>query len=546
MGGTTHSSTDPFPPLLDVSDVTRSFPGVRALSGMRLDLRHGEVLALVGENGAGKSTLMRLLSGVDQPDTGRFLLDGREIRPSGPGHARSLGIGIIHQEFSLVPDLTVAQNLFLGREPRRWRWFVDRRALDRRAAELVAELGLPLDPDAPVATLSVAHQQLVEIARALSHRPRVLIMDEPTAALDADEVETLHALIRRFQGPNTGVIYISHRMDEIRRVADRITVIRDGRYVATRAVSTTSTDEVVSLMVGRAVATSTAPAPTRVARRPGPVVLSVRGLSTRGLLRDVSFDLHEGEILGFAGLMGAGRTETARALVGADPSTGGTVEVRGRPARIRNPAEAAALGVGYLSEDRKRYGLLLDHDVGTNITLAALASRFATAGVVRRRAARTAAQGYVRALGVRTPSLDRPVRNLSGGNQQKVVLARWLARDCDVLIVDEPTRGVDVGAKEEIHQLLEGLANDGTSVIVISSELPEVLRLSDRVVVMSEGRVTGILPAAEASQEAIMRYATLRPENTGTPPPDRDAPGDQYRAGAPDPTAPEHGREARP
>nr|WP_085944891.1 sugar ABC transporter ATP-binding protein [Actinoalloteichus spitiensis] len=511
---------------------------------MRLDLRHGEVLALVGENGAGKSTLMRLLSGVDQPDTGRFLLDGREIRPSGPGHARSLGIGIIHQEFALVPDLTVAQNLFLGREPRRWRWFVDRRALDRRAAELVDELGLPLDPDAPVGALSVAHQQLVEIAKALSHRPRVLIMDEPTAALDADEVEALHALIRRFSGPNTGVIYISHRMDEIRRIADRITVIRDGRYVATRAVSTTSTDEVVSLMVGRAVPTSPAAPPAR-RRRPGPVVLSVRGLSTRELLRDVSFDLHRGEILGFAGLMGAGRTETARALVGADPVTGGTIAVRGRPVRIRNPAEAAALGVGYLSEDRKRLGLLLDHDVGTNITLSALASHFATAGVVRRRAARAAAQRYVRALGVRTPSLDRPVQHLSGGNQQKVVLARWLARDCDVLIVDEPTRGVDVGAKEEIHQLLEGLADEGTAVIVISSELSEVLRLADRVVVMSEGRVTGVLPAAEASQEAIMRYATLRPENTGTPPPE-GPPANQHRAATAPQAEPEHGRRSRP
>ncbi|SFQ10852.1 ribose transport system ATP-binding protein [Amycolatopsis arida] len=498
-------------PLLEVEGVAKSFPGVRALRDMRLELRSGEVLALVGENGAGKSTLMKLLSGISTADAGTFTLDGAPYRPAGPRHALELGISIIHQEFNLVPHLTVAQNILIGREPRRGRLLLDERALNAAAAELLDRLRLPLDPRAVVGDLTVANQQMVEIAKALSHDPRVLIMDEPTAALNDAEVATLHELIRRFVRPGTGVIYISHRMEEITRIADRVTVIRDGEYVDTLDVASAATSDIIALMVGRAIDTAARPENVRPDRD---VVLTVEGLRTRDLLTDVSFDLRHGEILGFAGLMGAGRTEVARALVGADPITAGTITVHGRPARIANPAEAARLGIGYLSEDRKRFGLLLDQDVASNIALSALRDRFTQAGFVRDRALRAAARATADTLRVKTPSLSQVTRHLSGGNQQKVVIARWLVKDCDVLVFDEPTRGIDVGAKEEIYQLLNELAAQGKSIIMISSELPEILRMSHRVVVMSEGRVTGVFDAAEATQETIMHYATLRPDGT--------------------------------
>ncbi|WAL69371.1 sugar ABC transporter ATP-binding protein [Amycolatopsis cynarae] len=495
--------------LLEVEGVNKSFPGVRALHDMRLELRSGEVLALVGENGAGKSTLMKLLSGIHTPDSGSFRLGGRPYEPSGPRHALETGISIIHQEFNLVPHLTVAQNIFIGREPRRARVLLDERRLNADAGELLDRLHLPLDPRAVAGELSVAHQQMVEIAKALSHRPRVLIMDEPTAALNDVEVATLHELIRRFTGPGTGVIYISHRMEEIKRIADRVTVIRDGEYIGTREMAGVSTPEIIALMVGRAIDTEARPQDVRADRE---VVLSVQGLSTKTLLKDVSFDLRHGEILGFAGLMGAGRTEVARALVGADRATGGSLTLHGRPVRIGNPADAAKLGIGYLSEDRKRYGLLLEQDVKANIVLSALRDSFTRAGFVADRALRATAERYVGTLRIKTPSVDQTAKNLSGGNQQKVVIAKWLAKDCDVLIFDEPTRGIDVGAKEEIYQLLGELAAQGKSIIMISSELPEILRMSHRVVVMSEGRVTRVLPAAEATQETIMHYATVRPD----------------------------------
>ncbi|WP_199432344.1 sugar ABC transporter ATP-binding protein [Qaidamihabitans albus] len=496
-------------PLLEVEGVSKSFPGVRALSDMRLDLRHGEVLALVGENGAGKSTLMKLLSGIHSADAGRFRLEGRPLEVTGPAEALELGISIIHQEFNLMPHLTVAQNIFIGREPRRWRLLLDERALNAKAAELIERLGLPLDPGAVVGDLTVANQQMVEIAKALSYDAKVLIMDEPTAALNDVEVATLHELIRRFVGTGMGVIYISHRMEEIKAIADRVTVIRDGEYAGTLDSHATTTREIISLMVGRTIAGDARPEGVRDDR---PVLLEVRGLSTKSLLKDVSFDLRQGEILGFAGLMGAGRTEVARALVGADRSDGGTVTLRGTPVRIGNPADAVRHGIGYLSEDRKRFGLLLDQSVKANISLASLRERFATAGFVRDKAARARAGEYVGTLRIKTPTLEQQAKNLSGGNQQKVVVAKWLVKDCDVLIFDEPTRGIDVGAKEEIYQLLNELAGQGKSIIMISSELPEILRMSHRVVVMSEGRVTRVLESDEATQESIMHFATLRPD----------------------------------
>ena len=493
--------------LLEVEGVSKRFPGVRALDDMHLTLRHNEVLALVGENGAGKSTLMKLLSGIYTPDAGRFWLDGAALAVSGPKHALEMGISFIHQEFNLMPHLTVAQNIFIGREPRRGRFLLSERALNQRAAELLDRLGLRLDVKRAVADLSVAKQQMVEIAKALSFNPRVLIMDEPTAALNDAEVQTLHDLIRRFKRDDTGVIYISHRIDELKAISDRITVIRDGHFVATVDTAATTTREVVSLMVGRTITSDARPVGVREDRE---VVLSVEGLCTKELLKDVSFDLEKGEILGLAGLMGAGRTELARALVGADKVSAGVVRLRGERITIRNPADAARYRIGYLSEDRKHLGLLLEQDVSANIALTSLQERFSRRGFVNVRAARAAAKRLVTTLGVKTPSVLQTVKNLSGGNQQKVVIAKWLLKDCDVLIFDEPTRGIDVGAKEEIYALLNDLAAQGKSIIMISSELPEVLRMSHRVVVMTEGRVSAVLDHT-ATQEDVMHYATLRP-----------------------------------
>jgi ribose transport system ATP-binding protein len=495
--------------LLEVEGVSKAFPGVKALDDMHINLRHNEVLALVGENGAGKSTLMKLLSGVYVADSGKFRLDGKPLEVTGPKDALETGISIIHQEFSLMPHLTVAQNIYIGREPRSGRFLLSERELNRRASELVERLQLPLNVKQLVGSLTVAKQQMVEIARALSYDARVLIMDEPTAALNDEEVRTLHALIRRFKSEDTGVIYISHRMDELKVISDRITVIRDGQYIDTVNTADTTMKEVISLMVGRPVTSEVRPENVREDR---PVVLSVEGLCTKTLLKDVSFELREGEILGFAGLMGAGRTEVARALVGADKISAGVIRLRGRPLTVPNPAEAAKHRIGYLSEDRKHLGLLLEQDVSSNVAISSLGEHFSKAGFVDFKAIRSRSQTMVGTLSIKTPSVSQTTKNLSGGNQQKVVIAKWLVKDCDILIFDEPTRGIDVGAKEEIYNLLNELADQGKSIIMISSELPEVLRMSHRIVVMTEGRVSGVLDQSEATQESVMHYATLRPD----------------------------------
>src|SRR4051812_49045096 len=398
--------------LLKVQGVSKSFPGVKALEDMHLELRAGEVLGLVGENGAGKSTLMKLLSGIYSADEGEFVYNGEPYEATSAKHALELGISIIHQEFNLMPDLTVAQNLFIGREP--GGFFTSERRLNARAQELIARLHLPLRPKQLVGDLTVAKQQMVEIGKALSYDAKLLIMDEPTAALNDAEVEVLHGLIRRFVRPDTGVIYISHRMDELRRIADRVTVIRDGRYVGTRVTADTTMKEVISMMVGRELSGTAKPVGVRGDRE---VVLEVSGLCTKDLLRDVSFELRKGEILGFAGLMGAGRTEVARAIVGADKVSAGTIRLRGREIRIRNPAEAARHGIGYLSEDRKHFGLLLEQDVSANIGLSALEERFQQWGFVREKAMRAASREYVDRLRIKTPSVTQTPKNLSGGNQ---------------------------------------------------------------------------------------------------------------------------------
>ncbi|GAA3634704.1 sugar ABC transporter ATP-binding protein [Microbacterium awajiense] len=492
----------PATPLLSIRGAEKGFPGVQALSDVDLDLGYGEVLALVGENGAGKSTLMKLLSGIYAPDAGEFVLEGKPFRPESPKHAQELGISIIHQELNLMPDLTVAQNIFIGREPRRFGVLSDRK-LRRNTQELLDRLELRLRPDAIVGDLSVARQQMVEIAKALSYNARVLIMDEPTAALNEAEVETLFTLIRRFVTPQTGVIYISHRMQELAQIADAVTVLRDGANAGDRVMAETNDREIISLMVGRTISVEQRPQPAD----PGKALLSVKNLSTTHLLRDVSFEARAGEILGFAGLMGAGRTELARAIIGADPISGGTVEIHGTVEKVTSPALAARRGIGYLSEDRKKLGVLVDRDVRENIALPSLPS-FLKGPIVDVKRMDQVARDYIIALRIKTPSTTQEVRNLSGGNQQKVGIAKWLERDCDILIFDEPTRGIDVGAKEEIYGLLNRLAGQGKAIIVISSDLPEVLRVSHRIAVMCEGRLTAVIPNDEATQENLMEYAT--------------------------------------
>ena len=493
--------------LIEAQGIEKSFPGVRALRGVKFDLRPGEVHALMGENGAGKSTLMKILTGVYQPDAGEIRVDGTAVTIPGPQAAQALGIGIIHQELYLMNHLTAAQNIFIGREPRRGLgMFVDEGKMNADAAALFKRMQVKIDPSAEVGHMTVARQQLVEIAKALSFNSKVLIMDEPTSALNAAEVEHLFAIIRDLRARGVGVVYISHKMDEIMRISDRITVMRDGQYIDTLPAAGTSISRIISLMVGRELADAT----RAEGQARDEVALRVEGLNRGTAIRDVSFQLRQGEILGFAGLMGAGRTEVARAIFGADPIDSGTIHVHGKPQKIASPQAAVRLGLAYLSEDRKHFGLVTPMSVVDNVTMASWA-RFASAKIWMRNSdlRRTAAE-YVQLLKVKTPSVDQETRLLSGGNQQKVVIAKWLLRNCDILFFDEPTRGIDVGAKAEIYKMLQALAAEGKAIVVISSELEEVLRLSHRIVVMCEGRITGELDGKTATQESIMTLATQR------------------------------------
>ncbi len=505
---TTEAGTDGVRPVVSMRGIEKRFPGVHALKNVRFELMPGEVHALMGENGAGKSTLMKILSGIYPKDDGEVLVDGQPVVIESPRAAQDLGISIIHQELSLMNDLTAAQNIFIGREPRLRFGRLDEAALNRQTAEIFASMNLKLAPRAQVGGLTIAKQQMVEIAKALSFHSRVLIMDEPTAALNNAEIEELFVIIRRLKAEGVGIIYISHKMDELKRIADRVTVMRDGQYVDTVSAADTPVSEIISMMVGRALTDSAVEVPDL---DQAPVALEVKGLTRGREIRNVSFSVRKGEILGFAGLMGAGRTEVARAIFGADPREAGEISIHGAPVDIRTPADAVAAGIGYLSEDRKHFGLAVGMDVRANVAMASLERFTGRLGALDEAGMRDAARGYIDQLAIRTPSDRQEVRLLSGGNQQKVVIAKWLLRDCDILIFDEPTRGIDVGAKSEIYKLLNGLAAQGRAIIVISSELPEVLRLSHRIAVMCEGRLTGILPGgAETSQEDIMRLATER------------------------------------
>jgi ribose transport system ATP-binding protein len=494
--------------LVLMEGIDKSFPGVRALDNCQIELRSGEIHALVGENGAGKSTLMKVLSGIYARDAGTITYKGQEVEIPTPKAAQDLGISMIHQELNLMNHLTVAQNIFIGREPKRFGGvLLDEVALNRQTEELFERMNLDIDPRIKVADISVAKQQMVEIAKALSYNSEVLIMDEPTAALTDSEIEELFVFIRKLRDQGVGIIYISHRLEELKQITNRITVMRDGHYIDTVDTQETPTDTIINMMVGRTIFEATPELPEDSSQA---VVLEVRNLNQGKAVKDVSFTLKRGEILGFAGLMGAGRTEVARAIFGADPIDSGEIYMHGEKIQIKSPKDAVAHGIGYLSEDRKQYGLAVGMDVETNVVLASYDKFLGFAGWVNAAKTKETAIHYVDALSIKTPGIKQQVNNLSGGNQQKVVIGKWLTADTEILIFDEPTRGIDVGAKSEIYKLLNDLTRQGKSIIMISSELPEILRMSHRVIVMCEGRITGELPVEEATQEKIMRFATQR------------------------------------
>jgi ABC-type sugar transport system ATPase subunit len=510
-------------PLLYMEDVSKSFPGVLALDKVSLEVRHGEILGLIGENGAGKSTLMKILSGVYPLDSGQLYLLGQPVTIQNPHHAQQLGISIIYQEFNLMPNLTVMENVYIGREP--GRVFVDRRQLRERTQDLLRRLGVDLLPTATVRDLSVAEQQMAEIAKALSMEVRVIIMDEPTSALSDAEVQRLFSIMRELQRDGISVIFISHRLEEVLTICDRITVLRDGKNVGSVEAAAANEDTLISMMVGRSLdeffhkggVLKRRVEAGQVAGPQGEVVLRVRGLTRTGskldpsaiVLDNIDLDVRRGEILGLAGLVGAGRTEIARSIFGADVADAGEIYVEGEPADIHSPLDAIRYGIGFVPEDRKAQGLILGMALRENISLPSL-DRFTRFGFVDSSQEDNVVQEFVDRLQIRTPGLEQRVRNLSGGNQQKVIISKWLMLRPKILIMDEPTRGIDVAAKTEIYYLMDQLAQEGVGIIMISSELPELLAMSDRIACISEGHVAGILERDEATPERVMRYCTVR------------------------------------
>ena len=492
--------------LLTMKNIKKSFSGVAALKNAELELNKGEVVALMGENGAGKSSLMKILTGIYSKDEGTVTFEGKEVEYKSVSESEEAGIAIVHQELNMMNDLTVAQNLFIGKE-RKKGIFIDDAKMAEDAKELFKKLNVDINPNVKIGNLTVGKQQMVEIAKAISTNAKVIVFDEPTAALTDSEIEELFKVINDLRAKGTGIIYISHRMDEINVISDKVIVMRDGEYVGTLVTKECTKDDIIKMMVGRTVFME--PKTKSDVAADAEVVLRCENLNRGKHVRDVSFDLRKGEILGFSGLMGAGRTEVARLIFGADPMDSGKIYIHGKEVSIKSTKDAVNAGIGYLSEDRKRYGLLVDKSVEENTCLSSL-EKFTKGLFIDGSKSKTVSEKYVQELRTKTPSVTQIIKKLSGGNQQKVVIAKWLVKDSEILIFDEPTRGIDVGAKSEIYDLMERLVKEGKSIIMISSELPEVLRMSDRVVVMCEGRITGCLDISEASQEGIMTCATNR------------------------------------
>ena len=490
--------------ILTMKGIDKSFPGVHALDHVDLEIRKGEVLALMGENGAGKSTLMKVLTGIYKKDSGTITYEGKEVEFTNTREAQDAGIVIVHQELNMLGHLTVAQNLFIGREFMNGAK-IDDKKMNEEAKKLFDKLNVDIDPTETMSNLTVGKQQMCEIAKAVSFDAKVIIFDEPSAALTETEIEAMFEIIRDLKKRDIAMVYISHRMDEIKVITDRVTVMRDGTYVGTIITKDSTKEDIINMMVGRVIYED--PKTHSMVAPDAPVVLKVEHLNAGKMVQDVSFELRRGEILGFSGLMGAGRTETARALFGADPKESGEIYINGEKVTINSPRDAVRCGIGYLSEDRKRYGCVVQKTVAENTTMATM-KNFMNGLFINKKKEAEVAQQYVEALATKTPSVDQLVVNLSGGNQQKVVIAKWLTRDCDILIFDEPTRGIDVGAKNEIYKLMNKLAAEGKSIIMISSEMTEILRMSDRIVVMCEGKKTGEIDISEATQENIMNLAT--------------------------------------
>ena len=489
--------------VLELKNIAKRFGGVEVLHGVSFGLRPGEVHALLGENGAGKSTLIKVITGIHQPDGGEIFLNDKRLHFDDPLQARLAGIAAIYQELSLCPDLNVAENIFLGRQPTTVGGSINWRKLYSEADRLLTSLGVHLDLKAKARSLSIAQMQSVEIARAFSLNARILIMDEPTSSLTLKEVAELFGLVRRLRDEGTAIIFISHRLEELFEVADRVTVLRDGSYVDTRLVKDVTRDDLVRLMVGRTISNLF----PKQDVKPGDIALKVEHLSLTGIFEDINFELHKGEILGMAGLVGAGRTDVARAIFGVVPPTSGTIQIEGRQVEITSPQQAIRLGLAYVPEDRQLHGLIPAMSITSNISLPIL-KEYARRGWLQDKAERTAAFSAARQMEVRANSIWQLARTLSGGNQQKVVLAKWLSTKPRILILDEPTRGIDVGTKAAVHALMSNLAAEGIAILMISSELPEVLGMSDRILVMHEGQMTALFSRAEATQENIISAAT--------------------------------------
>jgi ABC-type sugar transport system ATPase subunit len=491
--------------MLEMNHIDKRFPGVQALSDVTLKVKPGEVHVLLGENGAGKSTLVKILAGVYRKDAGEIILGGQKVDYSSTNDASKLGISMIYQELNMIPDLTVAENIFINREHLKgWPKHIDWEKMNSEAAKALKKLNANISPTQKARRLTTAQKQMVEIARAISADSRIIIMDEPTASLTEKEIAELFRQIRLLSEENVSIIYISHRLNEVKEIGDRVTVLRDGQYIGTRDIKEADTDDLIQMMVGREI---TQFFPKCVAKK-GKEALRVENLSRKNVLHDISFSVHEGEVLGFSGLIGSGRTELMRAIYGADGDVSGRVYVDGKEAKVSSPKLAVQNGIAFLTEDRKNLGAILSFPIYQNITLASM-DQFSRNSVIDHQAERSRSEELFSMFNIKAPSIDTVTRSLSGGNQQKVLLARWFCRDAKIIILDEPTRGIDVGSKVEIYEFINELAGQGKAIIMVSSDLPEVLAMSDRIAVMREGRLTGILDREEATQEKIMKLATL-------------------------------------